>query len=130
MGRESFASDQFSPPSSERNRPPFSASISAKMRCEFDGATSTAILPQGFAGRPLGFASPPPLRSGFAKDVQVSPPSRETERSEPGPPLVISHGRRRACQKPAKMTRGLFGSIQTSLAPVSSFLKSTRFHDL
>src|SRR5262245_53499298 len=102
--------------------------MSAYTRCEFEGATATPTLPQMPEGKPFGFS---PLRSRFAlRDSQVSPPSRETYRSLPGPPLVISHGRRRACQKPAKITRGLFGSMHTSLAPVSSFLNSTRFHVL
>src|SRR5438552_1258635 len=62
--------------------------------------------------------------------LNVRPPSRETYRSLPGPPLVISHGRRRVCQKPAKTTRGLFGSIATSEHPVSSFLNNTFCHVL
>src|SRR5262249_9145032 len=102
-------------------RPPFSASTNAYTRAEFDGATATPTLPQTPSGRPFFFES-------FFSDTQVSPPSRETERSPPGPPLVNSHGRRRACQNPAKTIRGLFGSRARSDAPVSSFLESTFCH--
>ena len=70
----------------------------------------------------------PPL-AGLS-DFHVSPPSRETYRSEPGPPLISSHGRRRASQNPANTTRGLFGSIATSEHPAYSFLWSTRCHVL
>src|SRR5258708_4569162 len=90
------------------------------MRDAFDGAPAPPALPQAPAGRPFFLAS-------FLSDVQLSPPSRETNRSEPGPPLVRSHGRRRACQNPAKITRGLFGSMAMSEQPVSSSLNRTRF---
>src|SRR5262249_22643261 len=63
---------------------------------------------------------------GATSCVQLSPPSRETYSPLPGPPLVSSHGLRRACHRPAKRMRGLFGSKQTSLAPVSAFFASTR----
>ena len=62
-------------------------------------------------------------RGGATSCVQVSPPSRETYRPLPGPPLVRSHGRRRVCHRPANRMRGLFGSKQTSEAPVSSSLR-------
>src|SRR4051812_12845674 len=80
---------------------------------------------------PAFFSLPLPLPlSPVFKDVHVSPPSRETYRSDPGPPLVISHGRRCVCQNPANTIRGLLGSMHTSDAPVSSFLNSTRSHVL
>src|SRR5438270_4093738 len=104
------------PPSSERNSPPSFASISAYTRRLSDGATATPILPHAPSGRPAS-----PALSCF----QVSPPSRETYSPLPGPPDVISHGLRRACQRPAKMIRGLFGSRARSLAPVSESLLST-----
>ena len=76
-----------------------------------DGATARPILPQIALGQPLGSAScpwprPPCRRSGGATScVQVSPPSRETYRPLPGPPLVSlprpcaapATGRRRRC---------------------------------
>jgi hypothetical protein len=43
----------------------------------------------------------------------------------PGPPLTRSQDLRRACQSPAKRIRGLFGSMQTSEAPVSTSFLST-----
>src|SRR5262249_39659866 len=104
---------QESPPSSERYRPPSSASIRAYTRRLSEGATATPILPHG---RFLG--SPFPLSS-----FQVSPPSRETKRP-PSPagvlelPLSRYHGRRTACHRPAKSTLGLAGSKHTSDAPV------------
>src|SRR5262245_58064112 len=63
---------------------------------------------------------------GATSCVQLSPPSRETYSPLPGPPLVISHGLRRVCHRPANRMRGLVGSKQTSLAPVSTFFASTR----
>src|SRR5262249_25647325 len=74
-------------------------------------------LASGFSGLGVGISC-----------VQVSPPSRDTYSPLPGPPLVISHGRRRACHSPAKRMRGLAASKQTSDAPVSASLNTTRFH--
>src|SRR5579864_7859192 len=67
---------------------------------------------------------------GGTSCVQLSPPSRETYRPLPGPPLVSSHGRRRACHIPANSTFGLLGSKQTSEAPVSLSFDSTFCHVL
>src|SRR5947209_3583815 len=57
--------------------------------------------------------------------LKVTPPSRETYSPLPGPPEVNSLVRRRHCHSPAKRARGLLGSRQTSLAPVSASLNST-----
>src|SRR5207249_297615 len=103
------------------NRPPSFASMSAYTRRPSDGATATPIFPHAPSGSP-----PSPDFNCF----QVSPPSRDTYKPLPGPPEVISHGRRRVCHKPAKMILGLFGSIATSLAPVSESLLSTCCHVL
>src|SRR5947209_4293641 len=94
------------------------------MRWLFDGATATLTLPHGPLGRPFSFLAPGPSFS------QVSPPSRETYRPLPGPPLVNSHGRRRVCHIPANSTLGLLGSKHTSEAPVSLSLDSTFCHVL
>ena len=77
----------FRPPSSERQSWPVPVgwpsqgipspvSIIAKTRWGLDRLMATATLPTGLAGSPL------PLRR-----VQVDPPSRETKRPLPGPPL-------------------------------------------
>src|SRR4029079_3817811 len=112
MLRSSVVRSHDPPPSSDRNRPPFSALLIGETLEQSDGAIATPILPHIPGGRPFFFES-------FLSDVQVSPPSRETKRSEPGPPPVRTHGLRRTCQNPAKTTRGLFGSISTSEQPVS-----------
>src|SRR5204863_4419293 len=134
MSRSSQTRSHFSPPSSDRNSPPFSASMIAYTRCELEGAIATPTLPQMPEGRPLLGVPPgadaPGSPGRFFRLFHVSPPSRETYRSEPGPPLISSHGRRRASQNPAKITRGLFGSIATSEQPAYSFLWSTRCHVL
>src|SRR5579864_5549844 len=121
---------QLSPPSLERNRPPSSASISAYTLRLSEAATPTPTLPQIPFGRPFfknlsaGFN---PSFADFASfsESQVSPPSCETYRPLPGPPLVSSQGRRRVCQVPAKRMRGLLGSKHTSLAPVFSSTNNT-----
>src|SRR5690349_13889237 len=100
MRREALTRVQASPPSSERNNPPLSASITAYTRRPSDGATRTPTLPQIPSGSPL------PVRR-----FQLSPPSRERKRPLPGPPLFRSHGSRRASQNPAKTTFGFDGSI-------------------
>src|SRR5262245_32335712 len=101
------------------------------MRRALDGAMARHTLPQMPSGSPLHrfvpvlgslVASGESALGGATSCVQVSPPSRETYRPLPLPPLVISHGRRRTCHSPAKTIRGLDGSKQTSLAPVSAFL--------
>ena len=62
-------------------------------------------LPHGLGGRPFGLSSSflsvgsrfwPGAGCG-PSCFQVSPPSRETWRLLPGPPLLSSHGRRRVC---------------------------------
>src|SRR6266567_4401815 len=59
---------QFAPPSSERYSPrPFSASTLAYTTCGFEGATATAVRPQGLGGKPLALLS--------LISVQWSPPS-------------------------------------------------------
>src|SRR4051812_46045607 len=97
------------------------------MRFESDAATPTPILPQFPCGSPLQRLTPSGAFSESSSGartscVHESPPSRETYRPLPAPPLVITHGFRCICHKPAKRMRGLFGSKQTSLAPVSSSL--------
>src|ERR1700684_4173041 len=58
--------------------------------CDFEGATASAIRPQGFAGRPL-------LLVSFIS-VQWSPPSVDSNSPLPGPParkartLLLSWG--------------------------------------
>src|SRR5688500_12383825 len=94
------------PPSSDRNSPPCSASMSAYTRLGSDGATATPTLPQTPSGNP-----------GPLSCFQVSPASREPYRPLPGPPLVMSQGVRRACHNPAKTMLGLEGSNATSDAP-------------
>src|SRR5262249_21211698 len=132
----SLTRDHFSPPSSERKSPPSSASIIAYTRWLFDAATPTVTFPYGPFGKPSFFSpglpvslSPCPALGGPIC-FHVSPPSRETNSPLPGPPLVSSHGLRRACHIPAKRIRGLFGSKQTSDAPVSRSLPRTRCHVL
>src|SRR5438132_13426886 len=99
------------------------------MRLESDGATATQTLPYGPSGRP-SLVSGSPFGGFGPSSSQVSPLSRDTYSPLPGPPEVISHGLRRVCHKPAKTIRGLFGSRQTVLAPVSAFLDRTCFHVL
>src|SRR6476646_7906925 len=72
--------------------------------------TETPTLPQIGFGRP-GF---------FVISVQCSPPSVDLNRPLPGPPLDSECGVRETSQRPASSTSGLFGSIDTSTAPVLS----------
>src|SRR5579864_3531894 len=60
--------------------------------------------------------------------VHVSPPSVDLKRPLPGPPLDIVYSARKASHRAAKMTLGLWRSIQRSTAPVLSSRKSTCFH--
>src|SRR5437773_6369398 len=61
---------------------------------------------------------------------QVSPPSVDLKSPEPGPPLDMYHGPRRACQIAAYRMRGLAGSIAMSIAPAESDRNSTFSHVL
>ncbi len=85
----SFTFVHFSPPSSERKTPPFSASTIAKTRPSLAGEGATPIFPRVPSGRPS------------VSFFHVSPPSVVRQRPLPGPPLTSSHGWRATCQKPA-----------------------------
>ena len=69
-------------------------------------------------------SAPPSSRS------HVSPPSRDIQMPLPVPPECLFHGTMYCCQLAAKSTRGLPGSIATSMMPVLSFTKSTFFHEV
>ena len=99
-----FTASHVEPASSERKRPPSSASTNAHTRPGLDGEIATPMRPLV----PLG--SPP------ASSDQESPPSTDLYRPLCGPPLVNIQGSRRASQTAAKRTRGLLGSIDRSAA--------------
>ena len=111
---------QLTPPSSERNSPPESASTSAQTRSWSRGETARPIFPMIPLGRPL-------LR---VISVQLSPPSVDLKTPLPAPPDTSSQGRRTACQSPAYRIRGLTGSSARSIAPVLSFRYRTLSHVL
>ena len=105
-----------SPASSERNRPPSSASIIAQTRSGFAGDTATDVFP-------IIFGSP------FDRRVQVSPASAVFQIPEPGPPERTRHGSRWWSHIAAYSTRGLVTSMLNSLGPVSESTKNIFFHD-
>src|SRR5207237_8468209 len=86
---------QLTPPSSERNSPPESASTSAQTRSWSRGETARPIFPMIPLGRPL-------LR---VISVQLSPPSVDLKIPLPAPPETSSQGRRTACHSPAYRIR-------------------------
>src|SRR5260221_864375 len=118
MARLSFASDQVLPASSDLKSPPFSFSTSAYTRLELAPDTAMPMRPMTPDGRPG-------LR---VISVQVSPPSVDLNRPEPGPPLDIVYSFRNASHRAAYMTFGLERSIAMSMAPVLSSRSSKRFH--
>src|SRR5690348_13925017 len=120
MLRFSLTLVHVAPASSERNRPPFSFSISAYTRSGFAGDTATPIFPTMPVGRPLA----------RVMSVQVSPPSVDLNSPLPGPPLDICHSLRYASHIVAYITFGSFGSIEMSSAPVSGPRYSTLRHVL
>src|SRR6478672_674834 len=114
--RVQLTSRQLAPPSSERQKEPWSAVwISAYTRRESLGATATSILPNGDLGRP-----------GCCTFVQVVPPSRDTYSPLPGPPLYIAQVCISTCHIPANSTDGCFASIVSPEQPVFWSTNNTR----
>ena len=83
------------------------------------------MVPVRGSPRPHPWPLGPPSRR-----VHVSPASRDIQMPLPAPPLFLSHGTMYCCQLAAKSTRGLVGSMATSMMPVLSFTNSTFFHSL
>src|ERR1700686_623881 len=100
------------PPSSERNSALFFDSIIAYKTCGLEGATASAIRPQGFAGRPL-------LLVSFIS-VQWSPPSVDSNSPLPGPP-------ERKSQVEAKTVFGACGDMASIPQPVEPLAPARTF---
>src|SRR5579875_3065066 len=105
--RSSFTRVHVLPPSSDRNRPPSSASICAHTRSGLAPDTVTDTFPIS----PLG---KPGLR---VSSSHVSPPSVDLNSPLPAPPLSRSHGLRYTSQKPAYKMFEFVGSNVRSIAP-------------
>ncbi len=115
-----FTRSQDWPPSSERKMPPVEsgASMLAYTTLPSAGDTDTPIRPSGPSGNP-GF---------WLRSVQWSPPSVVFHRPLRPPPALKPHGVLWNFHMAAKITRGLLGSMDRSMAPVLSFRNSTFCH--
>src|SRR5258708_39053269 len=105
---------QVAPPSSERKRPPESASMSAHTRAGLAGEIARPMLPSTPLGRPALCVS----------SVQLSPPSTDLKMPPPVPPLLQSHGLGPACPTEAESTLGFDGWECKSRAPVEALVKN------
>src|SRR6185437_4605331 len=119
--RSQLTTFQLAPPSSLRHTDPWSfVWINAYMRCGFEGAMDTSILPSGGFGSPLA----------VVRCVQVCPLSCEMYTPLPGPPLSSAQVRTLNCQVPASTVSGWPGSMLSPLQPVSSLTNSVCFQVL